>query len=53
MRAEKTDREKIAEITDPEELGGYRNGLEFHGRMTPELDNLLKLRDAEIKRKQP
>lgn len=50
MRADKTDREKISEITDPLELEGYRFGLEFHGRMTPELDNLLELRKAEIKR---
>ena len=50
MLAEPSDREKIAAITCPLELEGFRFGLNFQGRMTPELDNLLKMRAAEIAR---
>lgn len=50
MLAEPSDREKIAKITCPLELEGFRFGLNFQGRMTPELDNPLKMRAAEIAR---
>lgn len=51
MRAEPTIREKVAAITDPLELEGFRFGLQFQGLLTPEYDNLLRLRAAELERK--
>lgn len=51
MRVEPTIRERIASLKCLGEVQGFRAQIEKDGRMTPEIDNLLQLRAAEIERK--
>lgn len=51
VKAEPTLREKVADLKCLGEVSGFRDQLEKEGRMTPEIDNLLRLRAAELERK--
>lgn len=51
MTPEPTDREKVLAMKDPDELDGARGQFQADGRLTDELDNLIALRIAQLRRK--
>lgn len=51
MREEPSLREKIATLMNPAEVEGARFQIETDGYLTPEIDNLLKMRAEDLRRK--
>ena len=50
MKPEPTDREKVQAMRDPEELEGARGMFREQSRLTDEIDNLITLRIAQLRR---
>lgn len=50
MRPEPSIPEKIAELTDPLELEGFAGRLFEDGRITPEIQQAIARRRAELQR---
>jgi hypothetical protein len=50
IRHEPTMRERVASLRDEGELTGFRGQLESEGRWTKEIENLVEMRRAEIRK---
>ncbi len=49
-RPEPTMRERVASLKDEGELTGFKGQLQSAGRWTAEIENLVELRRAEIRK---